>query len=132
VVVAGERPLPVGAAVLRRDPVVLAPAPGASPRGAVVLPGPGGVDLEAAMRHLGGLGVVDLLVEGGPTLSGALLRAGLVDRLVAYLAGRVAGGTGLPAFGGEWATLSDSVDLTIVAVERVGPDLRIEAVPRVR
>ena len=45
-----------------------------------------GVALRAALAALAGVGMVSLLAEPGPTLSGALLRAGLVDRLVRHVA----------------------------------------------
>ncbi len=45
-----------------------------------------GVALPAALAALAGTGIVSLLAEPGPTLSGALLRAGLVDRLVRHVA----------------------------------------------
>ena len=45
-----------------------------------------GVALPAALAALAEAGMVSLLAEPGPTLSGALLRAGLVDRLVRHVA----------------------------------------------
>lgn len=45
-----------------------------------------GVDLAAAMNALGAQGLTRVLVEGGPTLSSALLKLGLVDRLLWYRA----------------------------------------------
>ncbi|MCL4286681.1 MAG: dihydrofolate reductase family protein [Thermoleophilia bacterium] len=62
---------------------------------------PGGVDLDAALRTLrAGHGVRALLCEGGPTLHGALLAAGLVDDLFVTRAPRVAGGPGPGLFSG--------------------------------
>jgi len=125
VVVAGNRPLPAGAKVIRRGAIVFRPAVADLPGEAISLPGPGGVDLGAMLRHLGDSGVVDLMVEGGPTLAAALLGAGLVDRIVLYLAAGLGGGTGRPAFAGTFATLSDAVPLEITSISRVGPDLRV-------
>ncbi len=48
-----------------------------------------GVALPAALAALAEAGMVSLLAEPGPTLSGALLRAGLVDRLVRHVAVRL-------------------------------------------
>lgn len=45
-----------------------------------------GVDLAAAMNALGAQGLTRVLVEGGATLSSALLKLGLVDRLLWYRA----------------------------------------------
>ena len=52
----------------------------------------GGVDLPAALTALAERGMVSLLAEPGPTLSGALLAAGLVDRLVRHVAVHLGGG----------------------------------------
>ena len=45
-----------------------------------------GVHLPAALSALGELGVLQALVEGGGQLIGSLVEAGLVDRLVTYVA----------------------------------------------
>jgi diaminohydroxyphosphoribosylaminopyrimidine deaminase/5-amino-6-(5-phosphoribosylamino)uracil reductase len=66
------------------------------------------------------------MVEGGPTLIGSLLRTGLVQRGVAYVAAKLAGGTGRPVAAGPFATLADARDTEVVSVSRVGPDVRIE------
>ncbi|MCJ7725349.1 MAG: dihydrofolate reductase family protein, partial [Acidimicrobiia bacterium] len=81
--------------------------------------------LGAVLDHLGAAGIVDLMVEGGPTLSAALLRGGLIDRLVLYLGARVAGGVGRPAFDGGFATLADATPFAIGDVTMMGPDVRI-------
>jgi diaminohydroxyphosphoribosylaminopyrimidine deaminase/5-amino-6-(5-phosphoribosylamino)uracil reductase len=129
VVVAGERPLPPDAAIWERDPMVLAPRPIETPGGEVlVVPGDGGVDLREAMTALGERGVVDLLVEGGPALGAAMVRAGLVQQGVFYLAGRLAGGVGFPAFAGRFATLADARRVAITGVEELGGDVRVEFV----
>ena len=128
VVVAGRRPLPARARLWERHPIVLAPHPLEAPGEVVVMPGPEGVDLAAGLQALGERGVLDLLVEGGPTLAGALLRAGLVDRGVFYLAARLGGGLGLPVLAGRFGTLAAAREIEIVSAGRVGPDLRVEFV----
>ena len=69
--------------------------------GVVVIPAEpdaaGRIELNAALRLLGGRGLTRLLVEGGGRLAAALLRAGLVDRLVWLHAPLVLGGDGIPA-----------------------------------
>jgi len=44
------------------------------------------LDLDAAMRELRARGIVTILCEGGPTLAGRLLEAGLVRELVWFIA----------------------------------------------
>ena len=56
------------------------------------------------------------------------MRAGLVDRGVFYLGARLAGGVGLPALAGRFATLAAAREIEIVSAGPVGPDLRVEFV----
>ncbi len=63
----------------------------------VVPTGPdGGVDLAAALRHLAGSGTRRVLCEGGPTLTTALARAGLLDELFVTVALRLGGDPAAP------------------------------------
>jgi diaminohydroxyphosphoribosylaminopyrimidine deaminase/5-amino-6-(5-phosphoribosylamino)uracil reductase len=74
-------------------------------------------------------GVVDVLLEGGPTLAGAFLRAGLIDRLLVYLAPKLLG-SGVTALADAGVTtIADAHGFTIEDVTRSGPDLRVSAVP---
>ncbi|NIA67038.1 bifunctional diaminohydroxyphosphoribosylaminopyrimidine deaminase/5-amino-6-(5-phosphoribosylamino)uracil reductase RibD [Pelagibius litoralis] len=57
----------------------------------------GHCSLPEALAGLAGRGVNRLLVEGGGHLAAALLRSGLVDRLVWYRAPLIIGGDGVPA-----------------------------------
>lgn len=57
----------------------------------------GAIDLEMALEALAESGVTRVLVEGGAHLAAALLRAGLVDRLIWFRAPRLMGGDGLAA-----------------------------------
>jgi diaminohydroxyphosphoribosylaminopyrimidine deaminase/5-amino-6-(5-phosphoribosylamino)uracil reductase len=130
VIVSGNRAIPADAALMARRPIVLVddeavPLPDGCE--VVVVPAPDGVDLDAGMKHLGALGIVDLLVEGGPTLAASLVRGGLVDRLVVYLGGKLAVGTGLPAFSGVFRTIEDARPIRIDAVRSIGSDVRIDA-----
>lgn len=131
VLVLGRRPIPPGAAVLARPSIVYSPMRVELPNAeVVVMPGRNGVDLAAAVDDLGRRGVVDLLVEGGPRLAGALLEAGLVDRLVWYIGAGLAGGVGLPAVDGELTAMDRIHPLDVVSVGLVGPDIRVEATMR--
>jgi len=61
-------------------------------------PGPdGAIDLDEAFTALGAKGLTSVMVEGGGGLVGALLRAGLVDRLAWFRAATLIGGDGIPA-----------------------------------
>ena len=68
-----------------------------------------------------------VLLEGGPQLATAMVAAGLVDSVVAYLAPALLG-DGPAALGSIGGTsLSEALRLDLVDVRRVGPDVRIEA-----
>ncbi len=85
------------------------------------------LDLDAAMRELRARGVVTILCEGGPTLGGRLLEAGLVRELVWFIAPTLLQTpTAIPPLTGA--------DVTRLArgwrfsdVERVGDDLMLRA-----
>jgi diaminohydroxyphosphoribosylaminopyrimidine deaminase/5-amino-6-(5-phosphoribosylamino)uracil reductase len=127
IVVVGERPVPATAAVFTRDPLVYARHEVDLPGEVTVLPGEGGVDLGAMMADLGKRGLVDLLVEGGPTLAGSLVRSGLIDRCVVYFAAALAGGAGVPMLDGTFEAISELMPVRITGVSMVGPDIRVEA-----
>lgn len=86
-------------------------------------------DLAAMLDDLARREVNELHVEAGEKLNGSLLRDGLVDELLLYVAPRLLGeGRGLAAIG-PLAALADSLDFEFVDVERVGPDLRLRLRP---
>jgi diaminohydroxyphosphoribosylaminopyrimidine deaminase/5-amino-6-(5-phosphoribosylamino)uracil reductase len=90
-----------------------------------------GVDLRAAFETLGGLGVLQAMVEGGPQLAGALLDADLVDRVVAYVAPSLLGPTAVDAFPvAPVPTLAAARRFTLVDVMRLGDDVRLTYEPR--
>ena len=97
--------------------------------GAVVVTLPdsnGQVDLSAMLCDLAQRGCNEVLVEAGATLNGALLRAGLVDELLLYVAPQLLGDAarGIAALG-ELTALSERIDLKWQDVRQVGDDLRI-------
>jgi len=94
----------------------------------VLLPGPGSkVDLAAMLRDLAAREVNELHVEAGHKLNGSLLREGLVDELLVYLAPRLIGlGREMASFG-PLQDLAAAVALEFTSAERVGPDLRVLA-----
>ncbi len=90
-----------------------------------VSPSPdGGVDLELALEALAESGVTRILVEGGAHLNAALLRAGLVDRLVWFRSPRIMGGDGLSAAVGFGVDhLAQTPRFTRIDVRPVGDDV---------
>lgn len=78
--------------------------------------------LEDELRALGAEGVQSLLLEGGPTLAASFLAAGLVDKLLVFVA-PVLGGAGA----GLVAELPEPCDLTRLDARAVGGDVLLSA-----
>lgn len=94
----------------------------------VVLPGPDGkVDLAAMLLDLGQREINELHVEAGCRLNGSLVREGLVDELLVYLAPKLIGqGRGMLQWG-PLTELSQALALDIQAPDMIGPDVRLIA-----
>ncbi|MDO9359483.1 MAG: bifunctional diaminohydroxyphosphoribosylaminopyrimidine deaminase/5-amino-6-(5-phosphoribosylamino)uracil reductase RibD [Polaromonas sp.] len=98
--------------------------------GATVIhqPGPQGkVDLSAMLGDLARREINELHIEAGHKLNGSLMREGLVDEFLVYLAPKWIGqGAGMASFG-PISDLSDAVALDFRSVDLLGPDLRLVA-----
>ena len=88
----------------------------------------GALDLVAAMRELAALGLHSVLLEGGATLAGAMLRAGLIDRLMLFYAPKLLAGSDGPGLfaGAGVAAIADAIPLTAMTVTQVGGDILLE------
>ena len=100
-------------------------------RGAAVkgFPGRDGrVDLPRMMQYLSEQEINEVMLEAGPTLSGAMMQAGLIDELIIYIAPRLLGddARGLFTLPGLNA-MSQTVELDILDIRAVGSDWRITA-----
>ena len=98
--------------------------------GAVVLAVPesvGRVDLLALLRELGDRGVTSVFVEGGATLLGSLFDAGLVDRIVGFVAPVIiGGGSALSPVGGVGVDrMVDALTLSDVQAQTFGADVAV-------
>ena len=111
-VVVGTRAVPADAALRRH------------PRGLVET---GTRDLEAVLDDLGRRGVRSLFVEGGPTVASALVRRGLVDDYLVYLAPTLLGGprTALDDLGVDH--IHEQRRLRVTDAHTLGDDLVIVA-----
>ncbi len=85
--------------------------------------------LEDELRRLAEEGVQSLLLEGGPTLAGAFLRAGLIDKLLLFVAPKLVGGADAPPlFAGPGVrAMADVIPLSSLEAAPVGDDLLLTA-----
>ena len=71
----------------------------------------------------------DILLEGGPTLAGAFLRAGVVHRILAYVAPILLGGPVTAVDDVGVASIASALRWNYDGVQRIGPDLLLSLVP---
>jgi diaminohydroxyphosphoribosylaminopyrimidine deaminase/5-amino-6-(5-phosphoribosylamino)uracil reductase len=91
---------------------------------------PGGrLDLRAAMAVLAqDYNCNEVLLEAGPTLSGAMIQAGLVDEVIVYIGPKFLGSDALPLLNLPGLRhMADHISLKIVDVADIGGDCRITA-----
>ena len=87
----------------------------------------GKVDLAAMFIDLGQREINELHVEAGHKLNGSLVREGLVDEFLVYLAPKLMGQGADMAHFGPLTELTSALPLTFQSTAMVGPDLRILA-----
>lgn len=87
-------------------------------------------ELDAVLALLAGRGVNDLHVEAGATLAGALVKAGLVDELLLYVAPVLMGEKARPLLDGlGFTTMAQRLQMRIAEVRHLGDDLRLTLRP---
>ncbi|WP_370410962.1 bifunctional diaminohydroxyphosphoribosylaminopyrimidine deaminase/5-amino-6-(5-phosphoribosylamino)uracil reductase RibD [Streptomyces fradiae] len=91
----------------------------------------GGLSVPALLDALYARGVRSVLLEGGPTLAGAFLAAGAVDQVVGYLAPVLLGAGPAALADAGITTIAEALRLDVTETVRIGPDLRVTAVPTV-
>ncbi len=128
--------VPAGSRLFRGAPALVftaqgTPAPADHPAQVVRVGGTAGsLDLAAILAELAQREVNELLVECGPQLAGAFLRARLVDELVLYVAPALLGGDARPLLDAMGLTdLAGAVRFAYADVRRIGDDLRLLLTP---
>ncbi len=122
-------PVLVAAAVDDQEKADLLRSAGAD---VLVLPNADGkVELPALLAELGRRGINEVHAEAGFKLNGSLLREGLVDELLLYLAPCLIGHQASGLFNlPELVSLDGKRALTIRDLRQIGPDIRLIARPR--
>ncbi|MEU4684126.1 bifunctional diaminohydroxyphosphoribosylaminopyrimidine deaminase/5-amino-6-(5-phosphoribosylamino)uracil reductase RibD [Streptomyces xinghaiensis] len=92
-------------------------------------PGGRGLSIPMLLRTLYEREVRSVLLEGGATLAGAFVAARSVDQVVGYLAPALLGAGPAVLADAGIGTITDALRLDVTGVDRLGPDLRITAVP---
>ncbi|WP_127530831.1 bifunctional diaminohydroxyphosphoribosylaminopyrimidine deaminase/5-amino-6-(5-phosphoribosylamino)uracil reductase RibD [Paenibacillus kobensis] len=90
------------------------------------------VDLAVAMRLLGEREIGSILLEGGGRLNGAMLEAGLVDKIALFIAPKLIGGGAAAPSAFEFAgfdRMADAIQLESVTYEQHGDDMAIVGYP---
>ncbi|MFM9882576.1 MAG: RibD family protein, partial [Burkholderiales bacterium] len=95
----------------------------------LVLPNPHGkVELADLVAELGRRGWNEIHIEAGNKLNGSLMREGLIDEIVVYLASSLIGDSGRGMFNlPKLESLDARIPLTIRDVRMIGPDVRVIA-----
>lgn len=138
VVVDSKLEIPLTAKILRGGPVLVAAAVDDEKRAnllratgaeVVVLPNPHGkVELSGLLEELGRRGINEVHVEAGFKLNGSLLREGLVDELLLYLAPCLIGHDASGLFNlPELASLDGKHRLQVRDLRQIGEDIRLIA-----
>lgn len=83
--------------------------------------------LSDALQGLGELGLTSMLLEGGPTLAGAFLQAGLIDELWVFIAPKLLGAGRSPLHTPLIAQMQDAIALSHWSHQAVGPDILLRA-----
>ena len=91
-------------------------------------------DLLQVLDELGKRSLHSLFVEGGANVAGALLEAGLVNKVTFFIAPRLIGGREAPgAIGGQGVErISEAIDLEEVEITPRGVDFEITGYPSAR
>jgi diaminohydroxyphosphoribosylaminopyrimidine deaminase / 5-amino-6-(5-phosphoribosylamino)uracil reductase len=86
----------------------------------------GHVDLHEVVRELGRREVLSVILEAGSALNGAMLEAGLVDKVILFYAPKILGAVTVPVAQHRPASIEKIRALDNIALRRFGPDFMVE------
>lgn len=88
-------------------------------------------DLELVLRELGRRSIQSVLVEGGATVAGSFIDAGLVNKVTVFIAPKIIGGSDAPtAIGGKGIErMADALELERLEVVQRGRDIEVTGYP---
>jgi len=93
--------------------------------------GKNGFHIKPLLKELANRDMNSILVEGGAELNASVLKAGVVDRVVAFISPMLIGGGKAPGFlGGQGVMkVNNAIKLKDLEVTKIGEDLMVEAIP---
>jgi len=93
--------------------------------------GKNGFHIKPLLKELANRDMNSILVEGGAELNASVLKAGVVDRVVAFISPILIGGGKAPGFlGGQGVMkVNNAIKLKDLEVTKIGEDLMVEAIP---
>ncbi len=88
----------------------------------------GRVDLNHLMKELGKMNIDSVLLEGGGTLNFSALKAGIVDKVVSFIAPKIIGGAEslTPVEGQGVELVGDSYELKNIEIDKIDDDILIQ------
>lgn len=98
----------------------------------IVCPTKGGkIDLSGLMDILGGMSVVSIMVEGGASVMGYMIRERMIDKFYIFKAPKILGGSdGIPMARGDGPEkMDESLSLKDLKVKRFGDDILLTGYP---
>jgi diaminohydroxyphosphoribosylaminopyrimidine deaminase/5-amino-6-(5-phosphoribosylamino)uracil reductase len=92
----------------------------------------GNADLRAVLKELADRSLQSVVVEGGATVAGEFLEAGLVNKVTFFIAPKIIGGAAAPsAIGGAGIDrMSDALELERISIIQRGKDIEVTGYPR--
>lgn len=85
----------------------------------------GTVDFTALVQKLGQMGIDSILIEGGGTFHGTVLKSGLVDRIYCYIAPKLIGGKEAksPVEGSGFPLMKEALEIEDTNIMKLGVDI---------
>jgi len=89
-------------------------------------------DLRAVLKELAGRSLQSVLVEGGATVAGEFLDAGLVNKITFFIAPKIIGGATAPSAiaGVGIERMSEALELEQISIVQRGRDIEVTGYPR--
>ncbi len=89
-----------------------------------------GVSMKEVLKELGKRGITSVIIEGGSRLATSVLKEGLADRVIFFLAPVIIGGDGIPVVRGLGTEdIKHALRLKGLRIRRFEDDIMVEATP---